>query len=310
MTTALVTGGAGFIGSNLIEELVKITDKVMVVDDLSMGLKSNLPVSDKIIFYEKSITDYSFMKRLLLDERPDYVYLLAAVASVADSIDRPLETHEINQNANLFILDTIRVNKLPVKKILFSSSAAVYGDDPTLPKVETTMVRPLTPYAIDKFATERFVIDYGNLYGLNTVCVRFFNVYGPRQNPKSPYSGVLSLISNAIINDKQFTLFGDGSQTRDFVFVGDVVQALLLLMKTPSASHDVYNVATGTASSLADIIQVFEKLTHKKIALKLQPPRSGDIKDSLADISKLSKLGYQPQFDVEHGVAVYLESLK
>lgn len=310
MTTALVTGGAGFIGSNLIHELVKTMDKIIVVDDLSMGLEDNLPKSSKITLYKQSITDYPFMEKLLIDERPNYVYLLAAIASVADSVERPLETHEVNQNANLFILDTIRTNNLPVTKLLFSSSAAVYGDDPTLPKKETSHIKPLTPYAIDKFATERFVIDYGNLYGLNTVCVRFFNVYGPNQNPKSPYSGVLSLISNAIADDKQFTLFGDGSQTRDFVFVGDVVQALLLLMNTPRVGHDVYNVATGSTNSLLDIIHTFEKITHKKLNLKLKAPRDGDIKNSAADISKLLSLGYHPNFDIKSGIRAYWKSLE
>lgn len=309
MTTALVTGGAGFIGSNLVDELIKTMDKVIVVDDLSMGLIENLPNSDKIDFHEKSITNYEFMKQLLLTEKPDYIFLLAAVASVADSVARPLQTHEINQNANLFILDTIRTNHLPVKKLLFASSAAIYGNEPTLPKKETSQVRPLTPYAVDKFATERFVIDYSQLYGLNTVCVRFFNVYGPKQNPKSPYSGVLSIISEAISNNKTFTLFGDGSQTRDFVFVGDVIQALRILMHTPTALHDVYNVATGKTTSLNDVIKAYENITNKKLNVVYKDAREGDIKDSAADISKLSALGYQPNYDIESGLSVYWESL-
>ncbi|WP_125605469.1 NAD-dependent epimerase/dehydratase family protein [Lapidilactobacillus bayanensis] len=309
MTKALVTGGAGFIGSNLIEELIKTMDEVIVVDDLSMGLKQNLPESDKITFYKESITNYEFMKKLLLSTKPDYIYLLAAVASVADSVARPLETHEINQNANLFILDTIRTNHLPVKKILFASSAAVYGDDPELPKQEISRIKPLTPYAIDKFATERFVIDYGQLYGLNTVCVRFFNVYGPKQNPESPYSGVLSIISDAISQDKTFTLFGDGSQTRDFVFVGDVIQALLLLMRTPKAMHDVYNVATGKTTSLKDVIAAYENIAGKKLDVDYREARDGDIKDSAANITKLAGLGYQPQYDIQSGLAVYWDSL-
>lgn len=309
MTTALVTGGAGFIGSNLIDELIKTIDKIVVVDDLSMGLKSNLPTSEKIAFYQESITNYSFMEKLLLDERPDYIYLLAAVASVADSIKRPFETHEINQNANLFILETIRINKLHVKKLLFASSAAVFGDDPSLPKHETSHIKPLTPYAIDKFAAERFVINYGQLYGLNTVCVRFFNVFGPKQNPRSPYSGVLSLMSEAIKSGKQFTLFGDGTQTRDFVFVGDVVQALLLLMSTPEARHDVYNVATGKTNSLIDVISAYEHISGNKLALNFKSSRDGDIKDSVAHISKLSALGYRPEHDIENGLKVYWESL-
>lgn len=309
MTKALVTGGAGFIGSNLIEELIKTMDEIIVVDDLSMGLKSNLPDSDKITFYQESITNYDFMKELLVSKKPDYIYLLAAVASVADSVARPLETHEINQNANLFILETIRTNNLPVKKILFASSAAVYGDDPELPKQEISQIKPLTPYAIDKFATERFVVDYGQLYGLNTVCVRFFNVYGPKQNPKSPYSGVLSIISDAISQNKTFTLFGDGSQTRDFVFVGDVIQALLSLMRTPEAMHDVYNVATGKTTSLKDVIKAYENIAGKKLNVEYKDARDGDIKDSAADITKLSNLGYKPKYDIQSGLNVYWQSL-
>lgn len=309
MTKVLVTGGAGFIGSNLIEQLIKNVEQVIVVDDLSMGLKDNLPKSDKVTFYQESITNYEFIEKLLVNEKPDYIYLLAAIASVADSVARPIETHEINENANLFILETIRKNSLPVKKLLFASSAAVYGDDPQLPKKENSQIKPLTPYAIDKFATERFVIDYGKLYGLSTVCVRFFNVYGPKQNPKSPYSGVLSIISDAIMQNKTFTLFGDGSQTRDFVFVGDVIQALLLLMRTPKAKHDVYNVATGRITSLKDVIHAYENIAGKKLAINYKDSRSGDIKDSKADINKLSSLGYKPRFDIQSGLKVYWESL-
>lgn len=309
MTKVLVTGGAGFIGSNLVDHLIETVDEVIVVDDLSMGLGSNLPKSNKVKFYKESITNYDFMKKLLINEKPDYIYLLAAIASVADSVERPIETHEINENANLFILETIRKANLPVKKLLFASSAAVYGDNPELPKKESSQIKPLTPYAIDKFATERYVIDYGNLYGLNTVCVRFFNVYGPKQNPKSPYSGVLSIISDAIKKEKQFTMFGDGSQTRDFVFVGDVIQALLLLMKTTAAQHDVYNVATGKATSIKDVIQAYESISNKKLTVNYQKTRAGDIKDSRADISNLSSLGYQPRFDIESGLRVYWKSL-
>lgn len=309
MTKVLVTGGAGFIGSNLIDHLIKDVDQVIVIDDLSMGLKSNLPKSDKITFYEESITNYKFIENLLVTEKPDYIYLLAAIASVADSVQRPIETHEINENANLFILETIRRYDLPVKKILFASSAAVYGDDPELPKRECSPIKPLTPYAIDKFATERYVIDYGNLYGLNTVCVRFFNVYGPKQNPKSPYSGVLSIISDAIKQGKTFTLFGDGSQTRDFVFVGDVIQALLLLMESSEAYHDVYNVATGKTTSINDVIKTYESIAQKELSINFKDARVGDIKDSKADISKLASLGYTPQFDIQSGLEIYWNSL-
>ena len=236
MGKVLVTGGAGFIGSNLVDQLIQDGDEVVIVDDLSMGLASNIPSSPKVTFYEHSITDHGFMKDLLLKEQFDYIYLLAAIASVADSVARPYETHQINQEANIFILETIRQHKLPIKKVLFTSSAAVYGNNPELPKREDSTIDPLTPYAIDKFATERFVIDYGKLYNIPTVAVRFFNVYGPRQNPKSPYSGVLSLITQAAKHQAAFTIFGDGEQTRDFVFIKDVIQALCLLTKGSNLS--------------------------------------------------------------------------
>ncbi len=169
----LVTGSAGFIGSNLVDALIG-DNEVVVVDDLSMGRVENLPQSNNLHFFKHSIADFKFMSELLKDWKFDYIFLLAAVASVADTIVRPAETHIINQDANLNVLETVRINKLDVKKILFSSSAAVYGNNPELPKKETSPIDPLSPYAVDKFATERFVIDYGRLYDIPTVATRFF----------------------------------------------------------------------------------------------------------------------------------------
>lgn len=305
-----MTGGAGFIGSNLVDQLVQDGDEVIVVDDLSMGLASNIPSSPKVTFYEHSITDHGFMKDLLLKEQFDYIYLLAAIASVADSVARPYETHQINQEANVFILETIRQNKLPVKKVLFTSSAAVYGNNPELPKHEDSTIDPLTPYAIDKFATERFVIDYGKLYNISTVAVRFFNVYGPRQNPKSPYSGVLSLITQCFKNNQVFSLFGDGEQTRDFIFIQDVLSALHLIMTNNQAVHDVYNVATGKQSSLRTIITDYQKVVGQPLQVKTITARAGDIKHSYADIAKLSQLGFTPQYTLLNGLTDYWISVK
>lgn len=310
MSKVLVTGGAGFIGSNLVDRLVADGDQVTVVDDLSMGLMNNLPNSEQINFYEQSITNHEFMKKLLLEEKFDYIYLLAAVASVADSVERPYETHQINQEANIFILEIIRKYNLKVKKILFSSSAAVYGSNPELPKKETSIVDPLTPYAIDKFATERFVIDFGRLYGIPTVAVRFFNVYGPRQNPKSPYSGVLSLISQSIIHHSTFTLFGDGEQTRDFVFIDDVIQALVLLTKKSDVTNQVFNVGSGEHVSLLQVIREYEKISGIPLKVVNSQQRAGDIKNSYADISRLSTIGYKPWFNIYEGLRLYWESLK
>lgn len=309
MDKYLVTGGAGFIGSNLVEALVSQKNEVSVVDDLSMGKYENISefVDNGVTFYEKSITDFEFMQSLLQKEKFDYIVLLGAVASVADSIDRPKETHEINLEANLNVFETIRKFKLPVKKILFASSAAVYGNDPELPKKETSRVDPLTPYAIDKFASERYAINYGKLYKLPTVATRFFNVYGPKQNPASPYSGVLSIIHSCLQNGSKFTVFGDGQQTRDFTYVKDVVKALLLLLHNDQALHDVYNVATGNRTTLNDDIHAFEKAMGKKLEIEYLPARVGDIRKSYADITKLKSLGYEPEFSIEQGLREYVK---
>ncbi|WEV56548.1 GDP-mannose 4,6-dehydratase [Ligilactobacillus acidipiscis] len=310
MDKYLVTGGAGFIGSNLVESLVLQKNEVIVVDDLSMGKYSNISefIDSGVTFYHKSITDFSFMQELLKKEKFNYIVLLGAVASVADSVARPLETHEINLEANLNIFETVRKFEIPVKKILFASSAAVYGNNPELPKKETSVIDPLTPYAVDKFASERYAISYGKLYGLPTVATRFFNVYGPKQNPESPYSGVLSIIHNCLLNDSKFTVFGDGEQTRDFTYVKDVIKALMLLLHDERALHDVYNVATGKWTTLNDDIHAFEKAMDKKIDVEYLPARTGDIKESYADITKLSLLGYHAEFSINEGLREYVES--
>lgn len=307
MSKYLITGGAGFIGSNFAHKIVEDGNNVVIVDDLSMGLLKNIEdlPEDKCTFYNESIANYDFMAKLLLKERFDYIVLLAAVASVADSVARPYDTHLVNQEANIHILETIRKYGIPVKKIIFASSAAVYGDDPELPKKETSPICPLTPYAIDKFASERYVLTYGRLYNIPTVATRFFNVYGPKQNPNSPYSGVLSIIQNCLVRDKTFTLYGDGKQTRDFVYVKDVINVLDLLLKTKEACWDVYNVATGVSSELNDVIYAFEKAMDKKLNVEYKEARTGDIKDSVADISNLKTLGYSPKYSLLDGLTEY-----
>lgn len=303
----LITGGAGFIGSNLADALIK-DNEIVVVDDLSMGKIENLPKSHDLHFFEHSITGYKFMSDLLVEWKFDYIFLLAAVASVADTIERPLETHEVNQNANINILETIRINKLPLKKLLFSSSAAVYGNNPELPKKETSPIDPLSPYAIDKFATERFVIDYGKLYGISTVATRFFNVYGPKQNPNSPYSGVLSIILNCVEKGTAFSLYGDGDQTRDFIFISDVVRALVMLMIS-NEEHNVYNVGTGINISINQVIKQFEDILNKELKIDYKGDRRGDIKNSYADITKINKIGYSPTVDISNGLQEYIKQL-
>lgn len=311
MASYLITGGAGFIGSNLIELLLESPDTtITVVDDLSMGSVSNIPKSNRVTFIQHSITDSEFMSRLEIENQFDYYVLLAAIASVADSVDRPYETHLVNQEANLNIIETLRREKIPFKKLFFSSSAAVYGQLPEMPKREDQVVQPLTQYAVDKYATERSIINYGRLYDMPMVCARFFNVYGPKQNPASPYSGVLSIMLDCLTNDKPFSFFGDGSQTRDFVFVGDVVNAIRGLLHTPAARNDVYNIANGKQTSLMTVAKQMENLTGKKLNASFKPERSGDIHDSYADASKINALGFMTHTPLDEGLAKYVASVK
>ena len=232
MSNYLITGGAGFIGSNLTNHLAE-SNKVTVVDDLSMGKKENLIDSDNITFLRGSVTDKDMMEEVLASNQFDYIFHLAAVASVADSVERPMETHQVNFESVLLLLELIKNTQQNIKRIVFSSSAAVYGDDLTLPKKETSVIKPLTPYAIDKYAAERFVSIYYSLYGIPTSAVRFFNIYGPNQNPSSPYSGVISILIDSyrkLRKDEKvsFSVYGDGNQSRDFVYVEDAIQALLI----------------------------------------------------------------------------------
>lgn len=308
MSKYLVTGGAGFIGSNLVEKLILRGDSVVIVDNLSMGKIENINCFPEkyVSFYKEDITNYSFMEQLLISEKFDYIVLLGAVASVADSVQNPQRTHIINQEANVNIYEIIRKNKLKIKKLLFASSAAVYGDEPTLPKSEDSIIKPLTPYAIDKFASERYALTYGKLYDIPTIATRFFNVYGPKQNPESPYSGVLSIIKNKLKNDEVFTMYGDGEQTRDFTYIDDVIEAILILLHNTDIKWDVYNVATGKAISLNKIIKIFEKISNKNLKIRYEQERKGDIKKSQADITKIREnVGFNPRFSLELGLKKY-----
>ena len=300
---ALVTGGAGFIGSNLVWALVEKGYSVTVVDDLSMGKLENLPKNEKVTFIEHDVCDAEFMHQLL-DENFDFIYFLAAIASVADSVANPYSTHKINQEAVVDTLEYLRLKNLKPKRFLFTSSAAVYGNYPELPKKEDGRVQPLTPYAVDKYAAERFTLDYGDLYGLSTVAIRFFNVFGPRQNPDSPYSGVLSIVTKCLLEDKEFTLFGDGQQTRDFVYVKDIVNALIFISENP-ASHGVYNIGYGQQNSLLSVIRRYEEIAGKQLKLTFADPRSGDIAESLADVQKLTQLGFEAKCGLENGLQEY-----
>lgn len=312
MNTYLITGGAGFIGSTLANHLAK-ENSVIVIDDLSMGKEENLNRSSNIKFVKGLVTDESLMEKTLSENKFDYIFHFAAVASVADSVERPVETHQVNFDSVLLLLELIRKYQKNLKRLVFSSSAAVYGDEPTLPKREESIIRPLTPYAIDKFAAEQYVLDYNHLYGINTSAVRFFNVYGPNQNPESPYSGVISILVDRykkIQNGEEtiFTLFGDGSQSRDFVYIEDVIQALLLVASKEESLGKQFNVGTGQAITLNDLVEVIDETLSVILPIKHATERDGDIKESVADISRLKELGYIPQFTINEGIRRYLAS--
>ncbi|OTO76651.1 MULTISPECIES: NAD-dependent epimerase/dehydratase family protein [unclassified Enterococcus] len=312
MKKYLITGGAGFIGSTLANYLSK-ENSVIVIDDLSMGKEENLTKGSSLKFINGSVTDEKLMKDILSNNKFDYIFHLAAIASVADSVERPVETHRINFESVLILLELIRKYQKDLKRLVFSSSAAVYGDEPTLPKKEESIIRPLTPYAIDKFAAEQYVLDYNHLYGINTSAVRFFNVYGPNQNPESPYSGVISILVDRYKRMQRgeegaFTLFGDGSQSRDFVFIEDVIQALLLVANKEEALGKQFNVGTGYAIKLNELIQVIDKILKIKLPIEYLAERDGDIKDSISDISRLKELGFTSHFTFDVGIKKYLIS--
>ncbi|MBP1043658.1 NAD-dependent epimerase/dehydratase family protein [Vagococcus sp. BWB3-3] len=306
MDKILITGGAGFIGSTLANQLC-LTNELVIVDDLSMGSKSNLPQTDTITFIEGCVTDKVLMTQVLSENNFDYIYHLAAVASVADSVERPLETHEINFDSVFSLLELTKKYQSGLKRLIFASSAAVYGDEPTLPKAEESVIKPLTPYAIDKFAAEKYVLAYSNLYNVPTSAVRFFNVYGPKQNPNSPYSGVISIILDRLKRkqageDCSFTMFGSGKQSRDFVYIEDVLLALRLVATSKESLGEVYNVATGVETTLNELVEILSELLAIELPIDYQESREGDIEHSLADIHKIKGLGFNPEYSVKAGL--------
>jgi nucleoside-diphosphate-sugar epimerase len=296
----LVTGGAGFIGSNTVDELVRRGHGVVVLDDLSGGKEENLAdVRNKITFIKGSIIDLDIVRRAM--QEADYVLHLAARTSVPRSVKDPLETNRINVDGTLNVLVAARDAK--VKRIVFSASSSAYGETPTLPKVETMQPAPISPYGVTKFVGELYAQVFGRAYGLQNVSLRYFNVFGPRQDPGSPYSGVLSKFITAFLEDGQPVVFGDGEQSRDFTYVENVVQANLLACEAANASGKVFNVGVGSRFTLNQTLRLLEQISGKSIPAKHEPPRDGDIRDSQADISQSREiLGYSPTVEFEDGL--------
>jgi nucleoside-diphosphate-sugar epimerase len=296
----LVTGGAGFIGSNTVDELVRRGHSVVVLDDLSAGKEENLAeVRSKITFVKGSITDIEAVQKAI--QQAEYVIHLAARTSVPRSVKDPLETNRINVDGTLNVLIAARDNK--VKRVVLAASSSAYGETPTLPKTESMQPKPISPYGVSKYVGELYAQAFGRCYGLENASVRYFNIFGPRQDPGSPYSGVLSKFATAFLDDTQPVVFGDGEQTRDFTYVDNAVQANLLACEAPSASGEVINIGTGGRVSLNQTLQQLRRITGKNLQAKYETPREGDIRDSQADISKARELlGYEPTVHFEEGL--------
>ena len=296
----LVTGGAGFIGSNTVDELVRRGHSVVVLDDLSSGKEDNLAeIRNKITFIKGSITDIEVVRKAMYEA--EYVLHLAARTSVPRSVKDPIETNKINIEGTLNVL--VAAKELKVKRVVFAASSSAYGETPTLPKVETMQPQPISPYGVTKYAGELYGQTFGRCYGLENVALRYFNIFGPRQDPGSPYSGVLAKFCTAFLENTQPVVFGDGEQTRDFTYVENAVQANLLACEAPNVSGKVFNVGCGGRVSLNQVLEALGRLTGKTLEAKYDPPRDGDIRDSQADIAQAREyLGYDPQVGFEEGL--------
>jgi nucleoside-diphosphate-sugar epimerase len=297
----LVTGGAGFIGSNTVDELVRHGHDVVVLDDLSSGKAENLAgVWERIEFMHQSITDLDHVREAC--RGVDYVIHLAARPSVPRSVKDPLETNRVNVDGTLNVLVAARDAK--VKRVVFAGSSSVYGETPTLPKCERMPPVPISPYGLSKLTGERYGQIFHRVYGLEFVSLRYFNVFGPRQDPGSPYSGVLSLFNAALMNGTQPTVHGDGEQSRDFTYVANAVQANLLACTARGAAGLAINVGTGNRYTLNQTLALLERITALPAIARYVPPRGGDIRDSQADITLASEvLDYHPNVGFEEGLS-------
>jgi len=296
----LVTGGAGFIGSHIVEGLLGQGATVRVVDDLSTGYEKNIAhVRSRIQFIQGDLADPAVCRMAV--EGVDYVLHQAAIPSVPRSIDDPDETNRSNVTATLNLATAS--SRAKIKRLVFASTCAIYGDVQTLPIAEGAQERPMSPYALSKLMGEQYLDMCRRTYGLEVVSLRYFNVFGPRQDPSSTYSGVISRFLSAVHSGTRPVVFGDGKQTRDFVYVENVVQANLLACHAENAPGQVINIGTGKATSLLDVLRTLSEITGARTDPAHQPPRAGDIRHSLAAIDRArSLLGYEIQVSFEEGL--------
>lgn len=305
---ALVTGGAGFIGSHLVDGLVARGWSVRVLDDFSSGRERNLAESLAALeLVRGDLRDAGLLARVVAGA--EVVFHQAAVPSVPRSVAEPLRTHDVNATGTLALLEAAR--RAGVRRVVFAASSSAYGDTPTLPKVEAMPADPRSPYALQKWAGEAYCRLYTQLYGLETVALRYFNVYGPRQDPKSEYAAVVPRFVVACLSGEAPLIYGDGEQTRDFTFVEDAVRANLLAADAPRAAGAVVNVAGGRRVSLRELLAQVMELTGATCAVRYEPARPGDVRDSLADLSLArALLGYEPEVALREGLVRTVESFR
>lgn len=296
----LVTGGAGFIGSHLVDALVTRGERVRVVDSLITGKRANLAHLDGVEFLEGDLADLAVAQRAVAGV--DVVLHQAAIPSVPRSVEDPLTSHRANVDASLNLL--IAARDAGVARVVYAGSSSAYGDAPVMPKVETMPTAPLSPYALQKLVVEDYCRMFTRLYGLDTVTIRYFNVFGPRQDPSSPYSGVISIFVSALYAGRRPTIYGDGEQTRDFTYVANVVDGVLRAARAPGIGGEVINVATGQRISLNHLFRTVRDLLGVRVEPVYGPARAGDVRDSLADIEKARRLlGYAPTVPFDQGLA-------
>ena len=296
----LVTGGAGFIGSHIVEELLRRGERVRVLDDFSTGRRENLgPFLGRIELIEGDLRDPSTVRQAV--QGVDCVLHQAAIASVQRSVDDPLETHAVNATGTLNLL--VAAQEAGVRRIVCASSAAVYGDSPALPKQESMLPHPKSPYAVTKVSGEHYCRAFTEVYGLETVCLRYFNIFGPRQDPRSDYAAVIPRFITAMLQGEAPTVYGDGHQSRDFAYVSNVVQANLLAAVAPDVAGRVFNVACGKRYTLLDLIAILKDIFGTDVTPVHMAPRPGDVRHSVADVTAAQEaLGYRVIEEFEQGL--------
>jgi nucleoside-diphosphate-sugar epimerase len=305
MTYALVTGGAGFIGSHVVHGLVARGDRARVLDNFSTGKRQNIAdVSNRIEIIEGDLRNPEDCRRAC--QGVELVFHIGALPSVPKSVQDPLSSHQANVDGTFNLL--LAARDAGVRRVVYSASSSAYGDTPTLPKIETMAPSPLSPYAVNKLVGEYYCQAFCHCFGLQTVSLRYFNVFGPRQDPKSQYAAAIPAFVTAILRDQPPTIYGDGEQTRDFTYVDNVVHANLLAAGAPQVSGEVLNIACGERVSVNQIIGAINRLLGKSVKPTYEPPRAGDVKHSLADIGLAKRvIGFEPKIGFERGLELAID---